>query len=231
MGFDSIVLLLLSITYLFIKCKMSAITGNARFVIIAAALVVISAVSVHAQNLPDSSNKCDLLKATAPGGSSAEFSRDGTKMEPNVLYARFSQYDPNYFISNFGQEDLGQVKFQFSFKFDLGFNFKKQLKRDVYKDHIYFAYTQLVFVDLYNYSAPTKDINFTPILLWEHRVKVQKTFDNKRDRFFLNCYMPGLLHQSNGQSAGYLNRSIFRAFINADFVYKLRNESTSVALL
>jgi phospholipase A1/A2 len=152
---------------------------------------------------------------------------NSTRVDKNYLYDRFSEYDPNYFISNSGQDDLGQAKFQISFKFDLGFKFKKEVRSRVHKNRIYFAYTQIVFVDLYRESSPIRDINFTPMLIWEHRVKVKETLEARRSRFFFSSYTPGILHQSNGQSDGIYNRSVFKAFVNTCFTWDFKYHGLS----
>lgn len=105
---------------------------------------------------------------------------------------RFSEYEPNYFISDFGQSYYGQVKFKISFKFDLTLPFEK--------NKAYFAYTQTAFWDLYGPSAPMRELDFTPTLFFEH--DFYKQFSLKNWHFTVIDFKVGYLHQSDGQPDG-----------------------------
>src|SRR5258708_6547076 len=81
---------------------------------------------------------------------------DSSKKNIPPLQSRFSEYEPNYIISNFGQSYFGQVKFKISFKFDL------KIKSEINK--FYFGFTQIAFWDLYEQSAPMREFDLTPTL-------------------------------------------------------------------
>ncbi|MGZ3752697.1 MAG: phospholipase A, partial [Mucilaginibacter sp.] len=127
------------------------------------------------------------------------------KVTVPTLQSRFSEYEPNYIISNFGQDYYGQVKFKISFKFDL------KLKSEINK--FYFAFTQIAFWDLYQQSAPMREFDLSPALYYEHRLR--KSFSMGSWLVKWNNYQLGYLHESNGQ-AGAGNRSIFKVIANTD---------------
>src|SRR5690242_19122832 len=114
---------------------------------------------------------------------------------------RYSEYEPNYFLTNFGQDYYGQVKFKISFKYDLG------IRDSVNK--LFFAYSQFAFWDLYKSSAPMRELDFTP-MLWYQR-KINKFFGNNKWQIKPQYLRFGFLHQSNGQTDS-LNRSLFKIF-------------------
>jgi phospholipase A1/A2 len=130
---------------------------------------------------------------------------DPDTVKVNIPY-RFSEYEPNYIVTNFGQNNYGQVKFKISLKFDL--NIKSE------KNKVYFGITQLAFWDLYEKSAPMKEIDFTPVLFYSHRLS--KLYPVGNDWLFkIGDYQIGFLHGSNGQD-GNTNRSYYKAFVNSD---------------
>ena len=145
-----------------------------------------------------------------------------TQVKP--FFKRYSVYEPNYFLTNFGQNDFGQVKFKVSFKYDLGFNFDKWSKR-FQKDGIYFAYTQTAFWDIYDYSAPMRDVNFSPLAYWQHQVYGKRK--NHSKKFFLDNYKVGYLHKSNGQPNGANNRSIFQSFSHFNFIWSVNPNNSA----
>ena len=63
---------------------------------------------------------------------------------------KFSLYQPSYFI--FGKENL---KMQFSSKYRVAKNY-----------NLYLAYTQVMFWDIYEQSAPFNDINYNPEIFY-----------------------------------------------------------------
>lgn len=120
--------------------------------------------------------------------------------------SRFSEYEPNYIISNFGQRYFGQVKFKISFKFDL--NIKSEI------DKVYFGFSQIALWDLYEHSSPMREFDLTPVLFYEHRLnKVFSIGDSWQIKF--RNYRLGYLHESNGQD-GPSNRSYYKVIANAD---------------
>lgn len=129
----------------------------------------------------------------------------------NTLPNRYTAYEPNYFLTNFGQDYYGQIKFKVSFKYDLLIPSKE--------NKIYFAYTQFAFWDIYKPSAPMRELDFTPMLFY------QRTFHKnqaaKADFISgFNYIRIGYLHQSDGKSDS-TNRSLFKLFIHAS--YKIEN--------
>lgn len=126
-----------------------------------------------------------------------------------IVESRYSEYEPNYILTNFKQSYYGQVKFKISFKFDLVPTFQK--------DKFYFAYTQYAFWDVYQPSAPMRELDFTPTVFYEHMFN--NGFQSKDWNFKDFSLKIGYLHQSNGQD-GVLNRSIFKITGNGDMAFK-----------
>lgn len=126
---------------------------------------------------------------------------------------RLSEYEPNYIVSNFTQNYFGQIKFQLSLKFDLN------IKSAKYK--MYFAVTEPVFWNLYQRSAPMKEIDFKPILFYQHKLNKLYAVDDKW-LFKISDYRIGFQHESNGQD-GPSNRSLYKVIAGADFDF-LRKE-------
>lgn len=107
---------------------------------------------------------------------------------------KFSFHNPSYFI--LGDEDL---KLQFSFKY-----------RVVQKIPLYFAYSQLMFWDVYKESKPFADINYKPEIfyrLFSSESQSLKTLDF------------GFFHHSNGED-GDDSRSLDRYFVRANYLTK-----------
>jgi len=151
--------------------------------------------------------------------------KSDTVVKKDTVYifnpSRFSEYEPNYFTSNFGQNYYGQVKFKVSFKFDLDFGNKR--------DKLFFAYTQLAYWDLYKDSAPIRELDFTPTLYYERRFKSINPAIGKSWHYSLFDVKGGFLHQSDGQPAGIYNRSIFKITANTDMEFA-RNTPTQDCL-
>ena len=142
----------------------------------------------------------DTLKKVA-----SEFHIDSLRQNPAGYQTRFSEYGPNYIVSNFGQNYFGQVKFRISFKFDL--------KTNTQTNKFYFALTQNVFWDLYKQSSPMREYDFLPTLFYEHRLN--KSFSMGDWWLRLNNYTINYLHASNGQ-AGPDNRSLYKLIGSSD---------------
>ena len=130
---------------------------------------------------------------------------------------RFSEYENNYFISQLGNTYYGHVKFKVSFKFDLSLPYRK--------NKAFFAFTQTAFWDLYGPSAPIRELDFTPVLFFEH--DFEKEFDLGGSSFTVFDFKVGYLHQSDGQPTGPFNRSIFKIIGNTDmgFHRNIRGQS------
>lgn len=124
----------------------------------------------------------------------------------NYVKNRFSEYEPNYFISQLGSTYYGHVKFKISFKFDLSLPYTK--------NKAFFAFTQTAFWDLYGPSAPMRELDFTPTLFFEHDFYKESKLE--KWHFEVTDFKIGYLHQSDGQPAGPLNRSIFKITGNTD---------------
>lgn len=112
--------------------------------------------------------------------------------------SKFSFHEPSYFI--FGDDDL---KLQFSFKYKL---LKEQ--------SLYFAYSQLMFWDIYEESKPFEDVNYKPEVFY--RILEEETSPLKSLDF-------GYLHTSNGQK-GEESRSLDRLFARANFTKKFHEQ-------
>lgn len=109
---------------------------------------------------------------------------------------KFSYHETNYFA--FGDDDL---KLQFGFKYRLARTFS-----------FYFAYSQLMFWDIYDESKPFEDVNFKPEFFYrilEEQSTVLRSLDF------------GYLHTSNGR-AGDESRSIDRLIARANIASKIR---------
>jgi outer membrane phospholipase A len=114
-------------------------------------------------------------------------------------------------MSNFGQGDYGQVKFKISFQYDIGIG--KGVQDTVNK--LYFAYTQFAFWDLYEGSAPMRELDFTPMLMYQHKFYPKEDHHIGSWKFSIPYIKIGYLHQSDGR-ADSLNRSLFKVFVHSN---------------
>lgn len=105
---------------------------------------------------------------------------------------KFSLYQPTYFV--FGKENL---KLQFSGKYRVAKSF-----------NLYLGYTQTMFWNIYNASAPFDDINYNPEVFY----RLVET-----DSKFLKSIDFGVQHTSNGED-GDKSRSLNRIFLKTNFV-------------
>lgn len=105
---------------------------------------------------------------------------------------KFSLYQPTYFV--FGKENL---KLQFSGKYRVAKSF-----------NLYLGYTQTMFWNIYNTSAPFDDINYNPEVFY----RLVET-----DSKFLKSIDFGVQHTSNGED-GDKSRSLNRIFLKTNFV-------------
>lgn len=104
----------------------------------------------------------------------------------------------NYFVSGF--TDDTQVKFQFSFKYDLWPNRSRH--------NVYFAYTQKSLWDLYSRSSPFRESNYNPQVFYSHR---HVAADRAHPGCTLVSEQMGFDHESNGEE-GDQSRSWNRVF-------------------
>jgi phospholipase A1 len=108
----------------------------------------------------------------------------------------FKIYKSNYMV--FGDKD-DQVKGQFSFKYALIYPFNLGL---------YFGYTQVMFWDLYEDSAPFRELNYNPEVFWRH------DFSGLNNFIQLGFYE----HKSNGRD-GLESRGWDRGYVQAGVSY------------
>lgn len=118
---------------------------------------------------------------------------------------KFSLHQPFYFI--FGDDDL---KLQFSFKYRMARNLS-----------FYFAYSQVMFWDIYEKSKPFEDVNYRPELFYR--------FLEGGSKFFQSVDM-GYLHTSNGQS-GDPSRSLDRVFIRSNLASKIKRHNIGAIVM
>lgn len=131
-----------------------------------------------------------------------------------TLISRYSEFEPNYFISNFGSNEFGQVKFKISFKYDLLFDTAVSNK-----NKLFFAYNQLSFWDLWDKSSPMKDVNYSPMLMYMYNIQAEDSYKLK-----LTKIISSVIHQSNGKNDT-LNRSINKLFFRLRFGNKFPNNN------
>lgn len=112
---------------------------------------------------------------------------------------KFSLYQPTYFI--FGKDDL---KLQFSAKYRVAKSY-----------NLYLGYTQVMFWNIYDSSAPFEDINYNPEVFY-------RLTENKEN--FLRSVDIGMLHTSNGEDSP-KSRSMNRIFLKTNFATKLKRHN------
>jgi phospholipase A1 len=108
---------------------------------------------------------------------------------------KFGFYRPPYAV--FGLDDL---KIELSFKYRMARNFP-----------LFFAYSQLMFWDIYDESKPFDEVNYLPEFFYR--------FLEDEAHFFKGVDM-GYLHTSNGKS-GDDSRSLNRIFLRGNFHKKI----------
>jgi phospholipase A1 len=146
-----------------------------------------------------------LLLLTSPA-----FARPNEQQTIEAIFGtpenlKFSFHQPTYFV--FGDDDL---KLQFSFKYRLARSFP-----------IYFAYTQLMFWNIYDESKPFADVNYKPEIFYrllETDSKSFKTLDM------------GYLHTSNGRDED-MSRSLDRIFVRGNYLTKFKRHYLDVNLM
>ncbi|WP_408095888.1 phospholipase A [Peredibacter sp. HCB2-198] len=118
---------------------------------------------------------------------------------------KFSFHQPTYFI--FGNDDL---KLQFSFKYRLAKTF-----------NLYFAYSQVMFWDIWKESRPFEDVNYRPELFYrllETKTGIFQSFDI------------GWLHTSNGQDEED-SRSLDRVFVRSNIATKFHRHHFGAVIM
>jgi outer membrane phospholipase A len=123
------------------------------------------------------------------------------KDEPEIDVLTFHR--SNYFVTGFTRDT--QVKFQFSFKYDLWPSTSRHT--------VYLAYTQKSLWDLYDRSAPFRESNYAPELFYAHYHSDVRGQPNRGCGLFSE--QVGVEHESNGE-AGDASRSWNRLFVDVD---------------
>jgi phospholipase A1 len=108
----------------------------------------------------------------------------------------------NYFLTGF--TDQTQVKFQFSFKFDLWPSTSHHT--------VYLAYTQKSLWDAYDKSAPFRESNYAPEIFYAHYHADNHSQPSPGCGLFSE--QVGIEHESNGES-GSASRAWNRVFADA----------------
>ncbi len=112
---------------------------------------------------------------------------------------KFSLYQPTYFI--FGKDNL---KLQFSAKYRVAKNY-----------NLYLAFTQVMFWNIYEQSAPFDDINYNPEAFY-------RFFEHENN--FLRSIDLGTMHTSNGED-GEKSRSINRVYLKTNIATTIGRHS------
>ncbi len=107
----------------------------------------------------------------------------------------------NYLLSGFTQET--QVKFQFSFKYDLWPSSSRHT--------VYLAYTQKSLWDLYDKSSPFRESNYAPEIFYAHYHSDLHGQPNPGCGLFAEKI--GVEHESNGEASD-ASRSWNRVFVD-----------------
>lgn len=158
--------------------------------------------NVYAQNdaaAPQASAKPEEV-APAPRKQAATTEvKDEDEPELDVL----TFHRANYLLTGF--TNATQVKFQFSFKYDLWPN----------RSHhtVYLAYTQKSLWDVYDKSSPFRESNYGPEIFYAHYHS--ETHGQPNAGCGLFSEQAGVEHESNGESSD-ASRSWNRIFIGAE---------------
>jgi phospholipase A1 len=138
---------------------------------------------------------------TSPAAPVSEAQPLKTADEPELDVLTFHR--SNYFVSGFTRAT--QVKFQFSFKYDLWPSTSHHT--------VYLAYTQKSLWDLYSKSAPFRESNYAPEIFYTHYHSELHGQPNPGCGLFAEHV--GVEHESNGE-AGAASRSWNRAFVDVE---------------
>lgn len=121
--------------------------------------------------------------------------------EPEIDVLTFHR--SNYLVTGFTQDT--QVKFQFSFKYDLWPSPSRHT--------VYLAYTQKSLWDLYDKSAPFRESNYAPEVFYAHYHSDMRGQPNPGCGLFSE--QVGIEHESNGE-AGEASRSWNKVFVDVE---------------
>lgn len=133
-----------------------------------------------------------------------------TPHKPNYILPVSYNSNPN---QSFEPLDPWEIKFQFSFKFELA--------RELLGGDLHFGYTQQSYWQAFNkdISSPFRETNYEPEIMWAHLRKGGAEGLNARGLVL------GFVHQSNGRTQ-LLSRSWNRLY--AQFIFEYRNLYFSV---
>jgi phospholipase A1 len=154
------------------------------YFIITAAAAVSAEPTIPTNKTTDSSTTSTTLPVEIKQASKDMFGIDPKN--------KFSLYQPSYFI--FGKENL---KLQFSGKYRVAKSY-----------NLYLAYTQTMFWNIYDTSAPFDDINYNPEIFYRLV---------EDDSNFIKSIDFGTLHTSNGEDE-LKSRSMNRIFLKTNFI-------------
>jgi outer membrane phospholipase A len=168
---------------------------------VSACLAVTAARAAQAQTGAPATQAAAERDASADGTSAARREPPALEHEPELDILTFHR--SNYLLTGFTPET--QVKFQFSFKYDLWPSTSRHT--------VYLAYTQKSLWDLYGKSAPFRESNYAPEIFYAH---YHSDVHGQRNA---GCGMfgeqLGFEHESNGED-GDVSRAWNRAFINVE---------------
>ncbi len=141
--------------------------------------------------------------------SFSSFGRNVEKTAENIFgvdtLGKFSYHNAMYVAG--GNDDL---KLQFSFKYRLARSW-----------NVYFAYTQLMFWNIYDESKPFADVNYNPEVFY-------RLFEGWGDSF-MNLDI-GYIHSSNGRE-GLESRSLDRVFLRSNFGAKIERNYVAIQVM
>ena len=115
----------------------------------------------------------------------------------------FTFHRPSYFVTGFTKDT--QVKFQFSFKYDLWPSTSHHT--------VYLAYTQKSLWDLYDTSSPFRESNYAPEVFYAHYHSEIHGQPNPGCGLFSE--QVGVEHESNGERSD-ASRSWNRVFVDVE---------------
>lgn len=124
---------------------------------------------------------------TAPKAESVAPKAPAVEAEPELDVLTFHR--SNYFLTGFTKDT--QIKFQFSFKFDLWPNRGNHT--------VYLAYTQKSLWDAYDTSAPFRESNYAPEIFYAHYHSKKRGQPDPGCGLFSEQL--GLEHESNGEAS------------------------------
>lgn len=150
-------------------------------------------IAQDSKSLPSDSTAVILMK---PDKEVQEASKAIFGIDPKN---KFSLYLPSYFV--FGKENL---KMQFSAKYRVAKNY-----------NLYLGYTQTMFWNIYDQSAPFDDINYSPEVFY----RLVEGDDN-----FIRSIDLGIQHKSNGED-GDKSRSMNSFFLKTNFAAKINRNN------